>query len=213
MQLHFPLTFKTLASASEDSTLRLWDTDSANEISILAGESSSLVSALASSPDGVPLTAWNEETDRLLRNSTADPGRIRSLTFSTDGKTVVSGSADGKIRVFELETGRQVSSVSAHDGLVLALAFSPDGKILASGGSDAAVRLWELESKHLLSTFTAHSDSVNSLAFSHDGEILASGGKRSRNPVMECSSERFDVHYPRARKFCVGISIFGTERN
>ena len=61
------------------------------------GESSNLVSVLASSPDGVPLTAWNEETARLLSSSTADPGKIRALTFSPDGNTLVSGGADGKI--------------------------------------------------------------------------------------------------------------------
>ncbi|MCY4403874.1 MAG: WD40 repeat domain-containing protein [Candidatus Poribacteria bacterium] len=168
---------RTLASSSEDSTLRLWDINSSNEIATILGESSNLVNVLASSPDGVPLTAWNEETARLLSNTTADPSRIRSLTFSNDGKTVVSGSVDGKIRIWEIETGRQLSSFSAHDGLVLALSFSPNGKLLASGGSDTAVRLWELESKHLLATFTAHSDSVYILAFSPDGEILVSGGR------------------------------------
>lgn len=81
---------RTIASASEDSTLRLWDTDNSNEIATLAGEPSSLVSALASSPDGVPLTAWNEETVRMLSGSTADPSRIRSLVFSPDGKYLVS---------------------------------------------------------------------------------------------------------------------------
>ena len=86
---------RTLASASEDSTLRLWDTDTANEIATLAGESSSLVNVLASSPDGVPLTAWNEETARMLSGSTADPARIRALTshrmerrLSAVGRTV-----------------------------------------------------------------------------------------------------------------------------
>lgn len=171
----------TLASASEDSTLRLWDTDSSNEIATLAGETSSLVMALGSSPDGVPLTSWNEETVRMLSRSTADPSRIRSLTFSSDSKTLVSGGADGKIAIWELESGHQLSSISAHDGLVLSIAFSPDNSLLASGGSDSTARLWELESEHLLSTFGAHSDSVNALAFSDDGQILASGG---REPII-----------------------------
>lgn len=172
---------RTLVSASEDSTLRLWDTDTSNEIATLVGETSSLVSALSSSPDGVPLTAWNEEAVRMLGSSSADPSRVRSLTFSSDSKTVVSGGADGKIRIWELESGRQLSSISAHDGLVLSVTFSPDNSLLASGGSDSTVRLWELESEHLISTFGAHSDSVNALAFSDDGNILASGG---RDPVI-----------------------------
>ena len=56
----------SIASASEDNTLRLWDTNKENEIATVAGDTSNLATALASSPDGVPLTAWNEETVRLL---------------------------------------------------------------------------------------------------------------------------------------------------
>lgn len=168
---------RTLASSSEDSSLRLWDTDSSNEIATLAGEPSSFTTALASSPDGVPLTGWNEETARLLSNTTSDPARIRTLTFSTDGSLLVSGGTDGKIRVWEVETGRELFSFAGHDGLVLSLAFSPDGKYLASGGSDATVRLWEWEDKHLLSIWTGHSDSVSALTISSDCTTLASGGR------------------------------------
>lgn len=171
----------TLASASDDSTLRLWDTESSNEITVLAGETFSLISALSSSPDGVPLTSWNEDAIRMLSGTAVDPSRIRSLGFSTDNKTLLSGGADGKIRIWDIESGRQLTSISAHDGLVLSVSFSPDGSLIASGGSDSTVRLWEVESEHLLATFGAHSDSVNALAFSADGSLLASGG---RDPVI-----------------------------
>ncbi len=175
--LSFAPDSRTLASSSEDSSLRLWDTDSSNEIATLAGESSSFTTALATSPDGVPLTGWNEETARLLGSTTSDPAYIRTITFSTDGSLLVSGGADGKIRVWEIETGRELSSFAGHDGLVLSLAFSPDGKYLASGGSDTTVRLWEWEDKHLLSIWTGHSDSVSALSISSDSSILASGGR------------------------------------
>ena len=98
-----------LASGSEDNTLRLWDTATARETLTLAGDSN-LVQALASSsPDGVPLPGWDPRTERLLAGATEAPGRIRSLTFSSDGTTLASGSADGKIRLWEVETGRFLS--------------------------------------------------------------------------------------------------------
>ena len=167
----------TIVSGGEDHTLRLWDIETAQETSALAENTSNLVNALASSPDGVPLSGWHEGTERFLATLTADPGQVRALVFLPDGTRFASGGSDGKIRVWDLETGNQLFSLSAHDGLVLALAVSPDGKRLASGGSDAVVRLWELESKRLLSTLTGHRDSINALAFSIDGGILASGGR------------------------------------
>jgi len=175
--LAFAPDSRILASGSEDGTLRLWDTDTAREVSTLTAKPSTLLQALASSPDGIPLPAWDEGTGQLLATLTADPGRVRALAFSPDSTTLASGSADGKVRLWELETGSQLFSLSAHDGLALALAISPDGKILASGGSDATVRLWELNRQRLLSTLTEHTDSVQALAFSADGKTLVSGGK------------------------------------
>ena len=167
----------SIASASEDNTLRLWDTNKGNEIATVAGDTSNHATALASSPDGVPLTAWNEETVRLLSSSGTEPSRIRTLRYSDDGDTLVSGGVDGKIRVFEIETGRQNASFAAHDGLVLSLALTPDSKHLASGGSDTTVRFWDMHDYRLLATLTAHADSVYALAFSDNVEMLASGGR------------------------------------
>ena len=162
-----------LASGSEDNTLRLWDTATAREVLTLAGDSN-LVQALASSsPDGIPLPSWDPRTERLLATSNENPGRVRSLAFSPDGKTLASGSADGRVRLWEVETGGILTSFSTHDGLVLALAFSVNGEVLASGGSDTLVRLWDLDSQHLIANLRAHTDSINALAFSNDGEILA----------------------------------------
>ena len=160
------------------NTLRLWDTATARETLTLAGDSN-LVQALASSsPDGVPLPGWDPRTERLLAASAEAPGRIRSLAFSPDGTTLASGSADGKIRLWEVETGRFLSSFSAHDGLVLALAFSTQNKnVLASGGSDTLVRLWDVDSERVLSVLRGHTDSVDTVAFSGDGELLVSGGR------------------------------------
>ena len=154
----------------------MWDTATAREVLTLAGDSN-LVQALASSsPDGIPLPSWDPRTERLLATSNENPGRVRSLAFSPDGKTLASGSADGRVRLWEVETGAILSSFSTHDGLVLALAFSAN-EVLASGGSDTLVRLWDLDNQRLIANLRAHTDSINALAFSSDGKILASGGR------------------------------------
>ncbi len=166
-----------LASGSADNTLRLWNTETAEELLTLAGDSH-LTNALAtSSPDGVPLPAWDPRTERLLAAAGEDPGRVRSLAFSGDDQTLATGSADGRVRLWEVDTGRLLSTFSAHDGLVLALTFTAGDTKLATGGTDTLVRLWNLADQHVLSIFRGHTDSVSALAFSPEGDILVSGGR------------------------------------
>jgi len=57
---------------------------------------------------------------------------VSSVAFSSDGKYVVSGSADGTARVWEATSGQEIARMT-HDSDVLSVAFSPDGKYVVSG--------------------------------------------------------------------------------
>jgi WD40 repeat protein len=69
-------------------------------------------------------------------------GSIYSLAFSPDGHTLVSGSRDTTVRLWDAATGELLQILEGHTDAVWSLAFAPDGRTLASGGRDAAVRLW-----------------------------------------------------------------------
>src|SRR5205823_6078310 len=60
-----------------------------------------------------------------------------------DGKTLVSGSNDGTVKLWDLSSGQERCSLVAHQGKeVASVAVAPDGKSLATGGADGTVRLW-----------------------------------------------------------------------
>jgi WD40 repeat protein len=65
----------------------------------------------------------------------AHDGGVASLAFSPDGKTLVTGSLDKTVKLWD-------AALKGHTNYVQAVAFSPDGKLLASAGEDKAVRLW-----------------------------------------------------------------------
>jgi len=69
---------------------------------------------------------------------------VSSVTFSQEGKYVVSGSDDNTARVWEAATGREVARMT-HDGVVNSVDFSPDGRYVVSGSADgtARVRVWQ----------------------------------------------------------------------
>ena len=109
---------------------------------------------------------------------TGDTDRIHSMAFSPDGNTLVSGSYDGTVRLWDVAAHRQIGApLAGHDDKIYTVAFSPDGKLVASGADDGVVRLWDVATHRQIGAPLAGRDGeINSVAFSPDGRTLATGG-------------------------------------
>jgi WD40 repeat protein len=113
----------------------------------------------------------------LVNTLQGHSGPVSSLAISPDGKTLVSGSWDKTIKLWNLATGEQIRTLTGHSEWVYSVAISPDGKTLASGGEDKTIKLWNLATGEQIRTLTGHSDWVFSIAISPDGKTLASGSR------------------------------------
>lgn len=100
---------------------------------------------------------------------------VTSVAISPDGQTLVSGSIDKTVKIWNLPAGKLLHTLAGHANEVWSVAISPDGKTLASGSGDKTVKVWDLATGTLKSTLDGHSGSVNTIAFSPDGKTLASG--------------------------------------
>lgn len=72
---------------------------------------------------------------------------IYAIAFQKDGKTVVTGSFDKTVRVWDATTGKQLrvyGGQAGHQNLVLTVDLSPDGQSILSGGSDNTARVWDV---------------------------------------------------------------------
>jgi WD40 repeat protein len=69
---------------------------------------------------------------------------VWSVAYSSDGRTLASGSYDRAVRLWEAATRIERASLTGHGGEVFSVAFSPDGKELASTSWDQTVKLWDL---------------------------------------------------------------------
>lgn len=113
----------------------------------------------------------------ILQGHTSD---VMSLVFSSDGKTLVSGSQDKTVIVWDVQTGKIKQHFKRHKGWVWFLALSQDATTVASGCYDTSdVFVWGArtgEPKHQLKL------KVSSLAFSPDAAYLigADGSSLSR---------------------------------
>ena len=123
---------------------------------------------------------------------------VHSVVFSPDGKSIVSGSSDHTIRLWDAETRELLRPpLMGHEGAVLSVVFSPDGRRILSGSRDQTIRLWDAETGVLLRPpLKGHKDAVLSVAFSPvDGKYIVSGS--DDNTILIWNAETGEILQPR----------------
>jgi len=97
------------------------------------------------------------------------------VAIAPDGRTVVSGSDDKTLKVWDLETGRCRATFEGHTNSVFGVAITSDGKTVVSGSDDKTLKVWDLETGRCRATFEGHTDSVFGVAITPDGRTVVSG--------------------------------------
>ncbi|KAH8714805.1 putative WD-repeat protein [Phaeosphaeriaceae sp. PMI808] len=171
-----------LASASNDSTVRVWETVTGQCRSVLEGHLD-WVSTVVFSPDGQLLASasgdstvrvWEAATGQCRSVLESHSREVWAVVFSPDGQLLASASDDRTVRVWETVTGQCRSVLEGHLDWVSTVVFSPDGQLLASASGDSTVRVWEAATGQCRSVLEGHSRVVNAVVFSPDGQLLAS---------------------------------------
>jgi WD40 repeat protein len=141
----------TLATASEDKTVKLWDCGTGKERTTCKGPTQPLV-CVAFAPDGKIVAAgstdgtvwvWDATTAKEVATLRGHEGTVNCLTFTPNGKVLGTGGDDKTVALWDVATAKRLAVLKGHTGAVRSVAFSRDAGILASGGQDKEVRLWE----------------------------------------------------------------------
>ncbi|MCA1693417.1 MAG: TIR domain-containing protein, partial [Actinobacteria bacterium] len=113
---------RTLATASFDQTVRLWDLSDRNQPRQL----------------GQPLTGHT--------------GAVDAVAFAPDGRTLATTGTDQTVRLWDLSDRNQPRQLdqplTGHTDVVYGVAFAPDGRTLATTSFDQTVRLWDLSDRN-----------------------------------------------------------------
>ncbi len=127
---------------------------------------------LTAGPDGMP----GFGAASMVRKFEGHTKSVNSIALSKDGNTLVSGSEDQTIIVWDANTGKLERVLQGHLQGVVSVAIRPDGAQLASGCQDGSIRLWPLNKADEHRAATEAKDNLWAVAYSSDGQTTASAG-------------------------------------
>ena len=118
---------------------------------------------------------------------------IRSVCFSPDGKTLVTGAEDKLVRIWDLETKEIIKRLSGHEQDIYSLDYSADGKLIASGSGDHTIKVWDVESGECLHTLKPdqvpnRESGITSVSISPDSKTLIAGSLDQYVRIWDLSS-------------------------
>jgi len=175
-----------LVSGGRDGTVQVWDMATGERIS--GARTSGFVFRLAVSTDGTRFASvshfsargqvWEITSGAALFPLEGHHTRLRSVTFSRDGRYLATGDQGGVVMLRDAIDGESLTTLASPDeGEALAVAFSPDGQYLAVGTSLSRIHLWNLEEHSYEGALYAHPGGVWGLAYSADGSLIISAGR------------------------------------
>ena len=181
-----------IASASDDSTIRIWNAGSGQlTIQPLAAHASP-VNTVEISQNGIFIVTGSR--DRLMRKWDANTGDamlpplqghsdwIRSVSIAPDERLIASASDDHTIRIWDAQSGATVGKpMHGHTSWVWDVKFSHDGCWLASASEDNTVRMWDVATQQSSALGPLHChDEAKAVAISPDDKIVAAGDGSGR---------------------------------
>jgi WD40 repeat protein len=180
---------RCIYSASSDGTVRVWDLAKGKSnilcehfecacysIAISEKRGGQLFVGLDSGSIGV----IDAVSGAVISDLKGHSSMVASLCFSPNSDLLVSGSSDGKCRIYF--AGTSIVHYQHHDCPVYAVAFVQNGKCVVSGGTDGAIHRWSSATGVCQSVYRHFDqDTIFDLAF-HAGKLLVGG----RDGVLRC---------------------------
>ncbi|KAF7971363.1 hypothetical protein HWV62_21314 [Athelia sp. TMB] len=170
---------KRIASASEDKTIRVRDTETGEEVGLPFRGHTAAIRSIAYSPSGHRIVSgskdgtmrmWDPDTGELVGSPFKHSDSGNYVAYSPDGNHIVLGSPNGTVSIWDVGTGK--ATEKAIEGMFVA--YSPDGSHIVSGQGRTVIISDGVTGEAVGVPLEGHSDQVNCAMYSPDGTLVAS---------------------------------------
>ncbi len=140
-----------LLSTSHDATLKLWNTSTGKCLMTFEGHTQRVNHALFTSDDKIiscsndnSIKLWDVETGECIETLQGHTDWVRSVSVSSDGKTLLSASYDTTLKLWDIKTGHLLTTISTTQRVIRAQ-FHPYKQEFLSLGEDKITTLWDAQ--------------------------------------------------------------------
>ena len=121
---------------------------------------------------GNTVELWDPHSGREVEILRGHDGHVRSVSFSSDGKTFASGALDGRINLWEIEGNPKLPRVPCEDAVTTSLSLSPDSARLVAGERNGQVHFWDVRAGRSERRWSAHDSAVEFVAHTPASTIV-----------------------------------------
>ncbi|MTJ15633.1 WD40 repeat domain-containing protein [Dolichospermum sp. UHCC 0299] len=131
----------------------------------------------------------------LIRTIYGHSSYVNAIAVTPDGKSLISGSSDRTIKIWDVVTGAEKFILRGHSDSVNAITVTTDGKSLISASSDETIKIWDVGTGREEFTIYSHSRYVNAIAVTSDGKNLISGSSDGKIKIWDVGTgiEKFTL--------------------
>ncbi|KAL0947622.1 hypothetical protein HGRIS_013711 [Hohenbuehelia grisea] len=178
--LSFSPDDRRFATASDDSTIKIWSFEESREESNLTGHGwdvkcvqwHATKGLLVSGSKDNSVKFWDPRTGTVLSTIHQHKNTVQALAWSPNGDQVASASRDQTVRVFDIRAMKEFRVLKGHKKEVCSVAWHPVHPVLVSGGSEGSILHWDVSSAE--STFLQPPTSARAtLSQAHDSNVWA----------------------------------------
>ena len=141
---------QTVAWSTGHKKLTIWNISKPDQTHIPLTHTST---SIGFHPDGTTLAAaieWGFGAFDIVKRQqryliTGHKGRVTSIAYSPDGKTIATGSWDQTVRLWDAASGKEIACYDFGIGRIYCLTYAPDGLRIAAAGEKGTIAIWDAE--------------------------------------------------------------------